>query len=180
MKKSFKLMMLIAVNLALLILLSDFCTLNSYAVNLGENGERIAVLQKCLKGKGYYGGEINGLYDFTTKKAVRTFKKENKIRDNDDYKTFSALGLYLNDCSCYGADVELLAKHLKSNGIIEYHDMVAECEDILQKSENGSLYAHIIDMADDINHFVDEKPNSEQYAASYDALKRYEINPTPF
>lgn len=179
MKKSFKIMMLIAVNLALLILLSDFCALNSYAVNLGENGERIAVLQRSLKKEGYYGGKINGLYDFTTKKAVRTFKKKNKINDDDDYRTFSALGLYLNDC-CYGADVELLAKHLKSNGIIEYHDMVTECESVLRKSGKSSLYAYIIGTADDISRLIDEKPNSEQYTAAYDALKRYEINPTPF
>ena len=179
-KKSFKLMMLIAVNLALLILLSDFCMLNSYAVNLGENGERIAVLQKNLKEKGYYCGEINGLYDFTTKKAVKKFKKENNISENEDYKVFSMLGLYKKMHRCYCTDIEILAKHLKSNGIIEYHDMVAECENILQKSENTSLCAYIIDMTDDINRFVDEKPNSEQYAAAFESVKRHEMNPAPF
>lgn len=180
MKKSFKLMMLIAVNLALLILLSDFCALNSYAVNLGENGERIAELQKCLKEKGYYGGEINGLYDFATKKSVKIFKNENKIGENEDYKTFSLLGLYQTNCRCYGADVELLAKHLKSNGIIEYHDMVRECDDILQKVRNKSLFKYIFDLTDDINRFMDEKPNSEQYAAAFESVKRHEINPAPF
>ena len=180
MKKSFKLMMLIAVNLALLILISDFCALNSYAVNLGENGERIAALQHCLKDKGFYNGEINGLYDFTTRKAVKNFKKENDIGENTDYETFSAIGLYLANCRCYGSDVELLAKHLKSSGIIEYHDMVTECENILQKYENGLLYAYIIDTTDDIYNFISEKPNSEQYAAAFESVKRYEINPAPF
>lgn len=170
MKKSFKIMMLIAVNFAILILLSDFCGISAYAVNLGENGERIAILQKHLKKEGYYGGEINGLYDFTTRKAVRKFRSENGIGKDEDYRAFSSLGLY--KCRCYGADIELLAKHIKSKGIINYHEMVEECEDILQKSKGSSLYAYIIDMTDDINRFMDEKPDSGQYAAAYETIIR--------
>ncbi len=180
MRKSFKLMMLIAVNLALLILISDFCTLNSYAVNLGENGERIAKLQKCLKEKGYYGGEINGLYDFTTRKAVKDFKNQNNIGEDENYKTFSSLGLYQTNCRCYSADIEILAKYLKSEGIINYHDMISECEDIIQKSKNSSLCGYISESTDNLFGLIDEKPNSEQYAAAYESVKRHEINPTLF
>ena len=180
MKKSFKLMMLIAVNLALLILLTDFSEVRSYALNLGENGERIASLQKALKEKGYYGGEINGLYDFTTRKAVKSFKNINNIEENEDYKTFSALDLYAANFRCFRADVEFLAKHLKSKGLIEYHEMVTECEDIMQKSKNSSVYRFVLDLTDDIYKLMTEKPNSEQYAAAFEAVKRKEINPTPF
>lgn len=172
MKKSFKLMMLIAANLALLILISDLCTMNSYAVNLGENGARIAELQKCLKEKGYYNGEINGLYDFATRTAVKNFKTKNRISKNEDHKTFSLLGLYSSNNKCYSSDIELLAKHLKHNGIIEYHFMVEECESILKNSQNSPLCRYIIDMTDDINRYLNEKPNSEQYAAAISALKR--------
>ncbi len=175
MKKSFKLLMLIAVNLALLILISDFCEISSFAINLGENGERIAALQKSLKEKGFYCGEINGLYDFSTRKAVNGFKSQNKITSETDYELISSLGLYSEGYECCCAEAELLAKHLKYNGFIIYNFMVEECEDLIAKSENGSLYRNIIDMTDDINRFLNEKPTSEQYKAAYETLKRCEF-----
>ncbi len=170
--KKFKLMMLIAINLALLILISDFSAVKANAINLGENGARIAELQKCLKEKGYYKGDINGLYDFATRTAFKDFKAENRISENEDHKTFSLLGLYSSNNKCYSSDIELLAKHLKHNGIIEYHFMVEECENILKNSKNSPLCRYIIDMTDDINRYLNEKPNSEQYAAAINALKR--------
>ncbi len=180
-KKHFKVMMLIAVNLALLILISDFCTLRSYAANLGENGERIAALQRCLKDNGYYSGEINGLLDFTTKKALRNFKRKNNIGDSDDYKVFSALGLFRQDHGCYRADVEILAKHLRVNGIIEYHFMVSECEIILKNANGNSVYGYIIGITDDINRLIDANADSEQYNAALQAVNRHEkLTPMPF
>ena len=177
--KKFRLIMLIALNLALLILISDFSKVESYAINLGENGSRIAELQKSLKEKGYYSGEINGLYDFSTRKAVMNYETANGIDKKDDHQTFSMLGLYNTESGCYGSDTELLAKHLKHNGIIEYHYMVEECERILINSENISLCRYIIDTTDDINRYLNEKPNSEQYSAAVSALKRRQNNPTP-
>lgn len=173
--KSFKLLMLIAVNLALLVLLSDLCTLRSYAINLGENGERIAVLQRNLKEKGYYNGEINGLFDFSTRKAVKNFKIKNKIAAETDYKTFSILGLYSSECNCYCAEVELLAKHLKSNGVIEYQDMIEACEEIIANSENGSIFGYVINMANNTDELINAKPNSEQYSAASETIRRYEL-----
>ena len=167
--------MLIAVNLALLILLSDLCVPKSYAVNLGENGERIAALQKSLKEKGFYGGEINGLYDFSTRKAVKKFKSQNKIKSESDYNLNSSLELYSKGYECCHADVELLAKHLKYNGIIGYQFMVEECEKVIAESENSSLYRNILDTTDNINRFMNEKPTSEHYKAAYDVIKRAAI-----
>ena len=180
--KNFKLMILIAVNLALLILICDFCTMRSYAVNLGENGERIAALQKHLKEKGYYSGEINGLFDFSTRRAVRIFQKDSGITDANisDSEFVSSLGINSKVSKCYSAEVEILAKHLKAKGIIEYHNMITECENILENSKSSSLYAYILAHTNDIYAFMDEKPNSEQYAAAFESIKRHEINPTPF
>ncbi|MBQ8762535.1 MAG: peptidoglycan-binding protein [Clostridia bacterium] len=182
-KKSFKLMMLVAVNLAMLILISDFCTLRSYAINLGENGERIAALQKHLKEKGYYSGEINGLYDFSTKKAVKNFKTDNTETNvnTTDFEIISSLGINSKTNKCFSAEVELLAKYLKTKGVIEYHNMVEVCENILKKSEKTSLYGQIISEIDDITQLINAKPNSEQYNTAYEAVKRAELyNPRNF
>lgn len=174
-QKSFKIMMLVAVNLALLILIADFCTLRSYAINLGENGERIAALQRCLKEKGYYNGTINGIYDFTTRKAVRNFGKENGIDCDEatDYEIISLLGIGAKSYNgCFSSDIELLAKYLKSHGVIGYHDMVNTCEKLIEISDNGLLYAYIIGETDDINKLIEAKPDSEHYAAAFQTVRR--------
>ena len=175
--KTYKLMMLIAVNLALLILICNFCTLRSYAINLGENGERIAALQKHLKEKGYYDGKINGLFDFSTRRAVKKFQNDSGLTDANisDSELISSLGINPKVNRCYSAEVEILAKHLKTKGIIEYHNMVTECENVLENSKNSSLYSYILAPTNDIYAFMEEKPNSEQYAAAYETVKIYEL-----
>lgn len=174
-QKSFQLLILVAVNLAMLILLSDFCTLRSYAINLGASGERIASLQKSLKEAGYYSGEINGIYDFTTRKAVKDFRKENGISDDKptDFEIFSSLGIDTKSFNgCFSSDIELLAKHLKANGIIEYHDMVNTCESIIRNTGNDSLCVYIISETDDIKSLIDAEPNSRHYTAAFQAVRR--------
>lgn len=173
-KKNFKIMMLIAVNLAMLILISDFCTLRSYALNLGASGERVAAIQKSLKNAGYYSGEINGLYDFTTRRAVKKYRISNKIDGESDYDIISALGINSKGYKCYSSEVELLAKYLKANGIIEYHSMVEICEDILEKSKNDSLFGYIMDEIDNADKLINAQPNSEQYTAALQVIRRNE------
>ncbi len=174
-KKSFKLLMLITVNLAILILLSDFSALSSYAFNLGASGERIAAIQKCLKEAGYYGGEINGIFDFTTRRAVKKYSADNNIDSEKDFEVISALGIESKIYKCYSSEVELLAKHLKANGIIEYHEMVEYCEDILEKAKSSSLCRYIIENSDRVDILINAAPNSEQYNAAYEVIKRAEL-----
>ena len=163
-------MMLIAVNLAILVLLSNYCAIHSYAINLGENGERIAAIQRQLSDTGFYGGEINGLYDFSTRKAIDEFKNKHKIKGDTDYEIISALGLYSNGYECCCAEVELLAKHLKSRGIIEYQDMVDACKKAIKNSENSSLFAYIVGTTENTDEIIKAKPNSEQYSAAFHTL----------
>lgn len=170
--KSFLILMLVAINLALLILIADFCTVHSYAINLGESGERIAAIQRSLSEKGFYSGEINGLYDFATRKAVKIFALQNKINNNTDYEIISALGLHSEGYECCCAQAEILAKHLKSNGIIEYYDMIKECEEVIKKSENNSLFGYIIGNSKNAENLINSKPNSEQYSAAFRTLNR--------
>ena len=177
-KKSFKIMMLIAVNLAILVLLSYYCAIHSYAINLGENGERIAAIQRRLSEAGFYGGEINGLYDFSTRKAVDEFNGKHRIKADTDYEIISALGLFSNGYECCCAEVELLAKHLKSKGIIDYHDMIAVCEEAIENSKNSSLFSYIVGTAKNTDELIKAKPNSEQYSAAFHALKTND--PAPF
>ena len=171
--KSFKILILTAVNIAILILLAEFCGVKSYAMNLGENGEKISVIQKCLAEKGYYSGEINGLLDFRTRKAVKKFQKQSNIAENDNYRLFSMLGIYSDGYECFGADVEILAKHLKTNGIIGYHNMIDVCEEMIEKSENSSLFSEIVSSAESTDKIIKAKPDSEQYSAAFCVLNRY-------
>ncbi len=175
-KKSFKIMMLIAVNLAILVLLSYYCAIHSYAINLGENGERIAAIQRRLSDTGFYGGEINGLYDFSTRKAVDKFRNKHKIKSKSDYEIISALGLYSSGYECCCAEVELLAKHLKSRGIIEYQDMIEACEETIENSEGSSLFAYIVGTTESTDKIINAKPNSEHYSAALHSLTRYKNN----
>lgn len=46
----------------------------------GVNGDDVKKLQYILKNKGYYQGEITGLYDMETMKAVKNFQKDLNIR----------------------------------------------------------------------------------------------------
>ena len=172
MKKSFRILMLVAVNLALLILIADFCTLRSFAINLGESGERIAAIQRSLYEKGLYNGEINGLYDFATRKSVGRFSNQRKINSKNDYEIISALGLHSEGYECCCAETEILAKYLKLNGIIEYNDMIKVCEDAIAKSEKNSLFGYIIGEAENADKLINAKPNSEQYSAAFHTLKR--------
>ena len=175
--KRFKIMMLMVVNLAILILLSDFCSLRSYAVNLGENGEKIATIQKSLAENGFYPGEINGLFDFRTRKAVQKFRKQNNIENDNDYALLSALGVYSGVSEYFGAEVEILAKYLKTNGIIGYHNMIEICEKMIKKAENTSLFSVIVASSESADKLINAKPDSEQYSAAFNVINRYKYNP---
>ena len=66
-KRLWKKVFIIIINFALLIIVS---TENTQAAQLGSHGERVGEIQKKLRDCGLYRGEINGNYDFSTKKAV--------------------------------------------------------------------------------------------------------------
>ena len=174
--KRFKIMMLMVVNLAILILLAEFCSLRSYAINLGENGEKIATIQKSLAKNGCYSGEINGLFDFRTRKATRKFKKQNNIDDDNDYALLSALGVYSGGYECFCAETEILAKYLKTNGIIGYHNMIEVCEKMVEKAENAPLFSVIVASSESADKLINAKPDSEQYSAAFHVINKYKNN----
>ncbi len=54
-----------------LFILIILCSANAAAFGFGCSGERVAAIQKRLKQTGEYRGEINGVYDFETRRAVK-------------------------------------------------------------------------------------------------------------
>jgi peptidoglycan hydrolase-like protein with peptidoglycan-binding domain len=54
-------------------------SLFSRQLTLGSNGEDVLKLQQILKDGGYFSGEINGIFDETTRNAVSNFQIDNKI-----------------------------------------------------------------------------------------------------
>ena len=51
-------------------------------INLNNKGELVATVQTRLKELGYYTGEISGVYDKTTRSAVKSFQKKNGLKND--------------------------------------------------------------------------------------------------
>ncbi len=67
-KNLWKITALTVLELFILIVL---CSANADAFGFGCSGERVAAIQKRLKQTGEYHGEINGVYGFETRRAVK-------------------------------------------------------------------------------------------------------------
>ncbi len=101
-----------AVNLIILIIIISMSKSDAYAMGLGNSGERVCAVQRMLKNSGYYSGEINGIYDFTTRKSIKKFQLANSIEPNGEAKneTFFALGLN-SENKYFSYETELLARY---------------------------------------------------------------------
>lgn len=51
----------------------------SSKLSLGDSGKEIGILQKKLRQEGVYGGEITGVYDRTTQRAIREFQRAHML-----------------------------------------------------------------------------------------------------
>jgi len=63
----------------------------------GSKGADVVEVQKRLAGLGYYNGEIDGRYGWSTRESVINFQKDNKLdpSGNVDKETYKALGIEL-------------------------------------------------------------------------------------
>lgn len=102
----------VAVNLIVLILIVAAGKYEVYAMGLGSSGERVSAVQRMLKNKGYYSGEINGIYDFTTRKSIKKFQLANSIEPNGetDNRTVIALGIN-SENKLFSYETEILARY---------------------------------------------------------------------
>ncbi|MCQ2440412.1 MAG: spore cortex-lytic enzyme [Clostridia bacterium] len=126
---------------ALVLLLS----LSVYALSkIGSTGDEVTSIQSVLKEKGYYTGNIDGIYGTRTKNAVTNFQRDNGLAVDGiaGEKTLAALGISGSDS--YGnytsADYTLLARIISAEARGEsYLGQVAVGAVILNRVEHPSF-----------------------------------------
>lgn len=91
------------------LILIILCTVNSGAVSLGGSGERVAAIQKKLKQNGAYSGEVSGIYDPETVRAVKKLFPDSG--GEADREVIKSLGL-TDEYSCFMSGTEIVAAYL--------------------------------------------------------------------
>ncbi len=163
-----------AVNLILLIIIIAMSKSDAYAMGLGSSGERVCAVQRMLKNKGYYSGEINGIYDFTTRKSIKKFQFANSIEPDGEAKneTFFALGLN-SENKYFSYETELLARYAQWKcGGKGYTAMLEICRKTLSESgENLSFGCRIIRDNEEFYRKIKKiEPSSEAVRAAVTAM----------
>lgn len=176
-RKMWYMVMLVATNLFLLILIGTAASPSAQALCLGCNGEKVAAVQRRLKEKGIYSGEINGGYDFATRKAVKAFQSKNGLKSSGeaDYETVAALGVDTKG-ECFSLRTQLLARYLERHGGVNYYELLEAGEKLLSDAGCAPLGQYILSIDSDFyKNISDDEPSSEAYAAALHVI-RFEKN----
>lgn len=131
--------------LLMLVFISGFST-SVYALSqIGSTGSEVTAIQSALKEKGYYNGNVDGIYGTATQKAVTQFQKDNGLKTDGiaGKQTLGALGLE-NGGNSYGgyssSDYALLARVISAEARGEpYLGQVAVGAVILNRIEHPSF-----------------------------------------
>ncbi len=123
------------------------CTVYSSALSkMGSQGAEVEKIQTELKNRGYYSGNIDGIFGTKTKNAVMNFQRDNGLQVDGivGEKTLSALGIKGDYDNSYGnyssADFELLARIISAEARgEEYLGQVAVGAVVLNRVEHPSF-----------------------------------------
>lgn len=171
-KKLWQLVMLLAIDLALLIFISALCSSNARAMHMGCSGERVAEIQQALIRNGYFSGEANGTYCIKTGISVRKFQQDAgiSISGKADFETLAKLGISSRTALCFTAEAELLARCIQQSGGTGYGEMLKTGQEILDKTKAartlGSYAAEFYPEA-----FYAGEPSSAAYTAALQAIR---------
>ena len=129
-----------------LVLLSVFTVCVSALSKMGSRSEEVRSIQQVLKDKGYYTGNIDGIFGTATKNAVIAFQRDNglKVDGIAGKETLEALNIINADYNSYGgyssADYELLARIISAEARGEpYLGQVAVGAVVLNRIEHPSF-----------------------------------------
>lgn len=129
-----------------LVLLSVFTVCVSALSKMGSRSEEVRSIQQVLKDKGYYTGNIDGIFGTATKNAVIAFQRDNglKVDGIAGKETLVALNIINADYNSYGgyssADYELLARIISAEARGEpYLGQVAVGAVVLNRIEHPSF-----------------------------------------
>lgn len=172
-RKMWYMVMLVATNLFLLILIGTAASPSAQALCLGCSGEKVAAVQRRLKEKGIYSGEINGSYDFATRKAVKAFQSENGLENSGeaDYETITVLGVDLRG-ECFSLRTELLARYLEKHGGVTYYELLESGNKLLSDAGCMPLGEYLLSIDSDFfKNISSDEPSSEAYAAALHVIR---------
>lgn len=168
-KKLWLLVMLLALDFALLVLISSA---NAQAVHLGCNGERVLAVQKKLEKAGFLKNTADGSFSLETRSALKKFQKANNIEASGetDYQTLDALKISSRTALCFTAEAELLARCIQQSGCHGYHEMLEKGCEILRQTNGISTIAYYA-----ANNFSDnivstDEPSCQAYSAAVQAI----------
>lgn len=147
----------------------------------GSRGEEVRKIQSVLKQKGYYTGNVDGIFGSLTQAAVKAFQKDAKLTVDGiaGEKTLAALGIKAGAGSDYSSsDYMLLARLISAEARGEsYEGQVAVGAVVLNRVEHPSFpdtVAGVIYQKGAFSCLYDgqfDKPIAESaYSAARDAL----------
>lgn len=174
-KKMWHLVMLLAVDLALLVLIGSLCAARTQALFLGCSGERVAAVQRKLTQTGFYNGVCDGEYCIETRSAVKKFQRKNELSPNGetDFETLITMGVTSRTAPCFTAEVELLARCIQQSGCLSYPQMLDRGIEILSATENSVTSGQYI--SDSFPDFLthSDEPSSQAYSAALQAIRLF-------
>lgn len=110
---------------------------------MGSTGDEVKSIQSVLKEKGYYSGNVDGIFGTGTKNAVKQFQSDSGLSADGivGEKTLKALGLTKQDNNGYSSsDFNLLARVISAEARGEsYSGQVAVGAVILNRVEHPSF-----------------------------------------
>jgi N-acetylmuramoyl-L-alanine amidase len=140
MKRYFKIIFTVFI----MLLLFSVCA--SALSKMGSRSEEVRSIQQALKSRGYYTGNIDGIFGTATKNAVTAFQRDNglKVDGIAGKETLKALNIADANLNSYGgyssADYELLARIISAEARGEpYLGQVAVGAVVLNRIEHPSF-----------------------------------------
>ncbi|MBQ9355610.1 MAG: spore cortex-lytic enzyme [Clostridia bacterium] len=129
--------------LALFLIFAICMTMGVFALSkMGSTGQEVKQIQTVLKQKGYYFGNIDGIFGTATRTAVRNFQKANGLTVDGivGKKTLAKLGISGSGNSSSSADYTLLARLISAEARGEsYVGQVAVGAVVLNRVEHPSF-----------------------------------------
>lgn len=170
-KRLWHITMLIAIDLAMLVLISSVNDAHSFY--LGSRGERVMKIQERLCETGHFSGEPNGFFCFGTRSALKKFQKSQGLNPSGkaDFNTLSALNIGSHTALCFESRTELLARCIQHSGCISYPEMLSKGLEILKNvSSAETLGSYAARTFPDLYSETNE-PSELSYSAAVQAIR---------
>lgn len=166
--------------LLMVVFIAGFSTSVYSLSQIGSTGSEVTAIQSALKEKGYYNGNVDGIYGTATQKAVTQFQKDNGLKTDGiaGKQTLGALGIE-NSGNSYGgydsSDYALLARVISAEARGEpYIGQVAVGAVILNRIEHPSFpdtLAGVVYQKGAFTCMIDGQINEQVSESAYNAAR---------